>query len=627
MADHPGRLIQDDPRDRRIQACDHQGVLISTIAVGLSLAFVAGLVARRLGLPTVVGYLFAGVVIGPYTGGYSADVGIATELAEMGVILLMFGVGIHFSVRDLLAVRSVAVPGALAQILVVSALGTFVGLALGWPLSGAVILGITLSIASTVVLLRQLIELGELDSIQGRIAVGWLLVQDLVTVLILAVLPSIAPLVGGHATESSAPSVVADLGPLGELSWALLQIVVFGALMLVIGRRLVPPLLDLVARERSRELFILSVLALALGIAYGAAELLGVPLALGAFLAGAVVSESDTSHQAAADALPLRDAFAVLFFVSVGMLVDPAWIVANPLPVLAVTGVVVLGNATAAWSITTLMGYPSRVSLTLGAGLAQIGEFSFILMTLALLVGVVPPDAIQLVVAAALVSITLSPFLFRTVEPLARRADSVPFLLRLSRRSPADLAALDRTHPETRLRNHAIVCGHGRVGRLITSALDRRGFTYVVITTDRHDMARLRDQGTPVLYGDAADPALLTHAHLAEARVLIVAIANSHASRLIVDRAHELAPRVSVVVRTHSAGDLDAFQDMDGSVQPVMGEVEVAVQMTRYALTRFGVSMLEAEAVAQGLRGRGGRPRTPLRPTLGRGHDRAEPPA
>jgi CPA2 family monovalent cation:H+ antiporter-2 len=245
------------------------------------------------------------------------------------------------------------------------------------------------------------------------------------------------------------------------------------------------------------------------------------------------------------------------------------------------------------------------VSLTIAAGLGQIGEFSFILMTLAVVLELVPPDAIQLVVTAALVSISLSPFMFRLVEPLARRADRLPPLVRLSRRSSADLVALDRARHVEKLRNHAIVCGHGRVGRLITSALDRRGFRYVVITTDRHDMARLRDQGTPVLFGDAADPALLALANLAEARVLIVAIADSHASRLIVDRAHELASRVSVVVRTHSAGDLGAFHDMEGSVQPVMGEVEVAVQMTRYALTRFGVSMLEAEAVAQGLRGRG----------------------
>ncbi len=557
----------------------------------------------------IIGYLVAGVLIGPNTVGYVADGATASELAEIGVILLMFGVGIHFSIADLAAVAPVAVPGALGQIGVATVLGTILGLGLGWTLAGAVILGIAASVASTVVLLRALIERGELDSLQGRIAVGWLVMQDLFAVAVLVLLPSLAPLITGHPNgDGAAPWVLGTLGPLGELTWALLRALAFGALMLIVGRRLVPWLLDLVAREQSRELFTLSVLTVALGIAYASSALFGVPLALGAFLAGALVSASDTSHQAAADALPLRDAFVVLFFVSVGMLVDPAWLLANPLPVLAMTAVIVIGNAIAAWLIVALLGYSARVGTTLGVGLAQMGEFSFIVIGLAAVLGIVPDDALQLVVGAALVSIALNAVLFRAVDPLSRWAVTQPWVRRLTERRAGELVRLDRTHVEDMLRNHAIVVGHGRVGRLITSALERRGFTYVVLAEDRHEIERLRKAGIPALFGDASNPDLLSHARLDSARVLVVAISDGHAAGLIVDRARELAPRVAIVVRTHSEPERDAFVAHGGDIQPVLGELEVAVQMTRYALTRFGVSMREAEAIAQGVRGRGGRP-------------------
>lgn len=589
----------------------HTPALIATIAVGLSLAFLLGMAARRLHLPTLVGYLAAGVLIGPYTIGYVADAEVAAELAQLGIVLLMFGTGIHFSIKDLLAVRSVAIPGAIGHRLLTTIVGIGVGIALGWGFVGGLVLGLAISVASTVVLLRALIERGELDSVQGRVAVGWLIVEDIVTVIILVLLPSAAPIltgVGGSFLEA-----------LGDLAYALLQASIFAAIMLFAGMRLAPRILDLVARERSRELFVLAVLALALGVSYLGYQVFGVSLALGGFLAGAVVSESDLSHQAAAEAQPLRDSFSVLFFVSVGMLVDPGWIITHPLPVLLVTAVVIGVKSVAAYGVVAGLGYPSRVGVTVGAALSQVGEFTFILVGLGVTLGLVPSDALQVVVAAALISISLNPLVFRLVDPVTRWAEGVPLLQRLSRRADADIEVLDRAHPEEQLRNHAIVCGHGRVGRLVTSAIERRGFGYVVLTDDRHETARLRERGTTTLFGDAANPDLLAHARITEARLLIVAIRDEHATRLIVERARELAPRIPVVVRTHNEQERDAFVAMGGDIQAILGELEVAVQMTRYVLTRFGVSMREAEAVAQGLRGPVRRSWTAPRSTFTRG--------
>jgi CPA2 family monovalent cation:H+ antiporter-2 len=573
----------------------HAPALISTIAIGLSLAFVLGMVARRLRLPALIGYLVAGVLVGPYTIGYQADPAIATQLAELGVVLLMFGTGIHFSIRDLLAVRTIAIPGAIVQSLFATLVGIGLGVLFGWGVVGGLVLGLAISVASTVVLLRAIIERGELDSIQGRVAVGWLIVEDIFTVVILVLLPSAAPILTGEGGSL--------LDALRDLAVALLLASLFVGIMLVVGMRFVPRILDLVARERSRELFVLAVLTLALGVSYVGYEVFGVSLALGGFLAGAVVSESELSHQAAAEATPLRDTFSVLFFVSVGMMVDPGWIASHPLPVLLVAAVVIGVKFVAAYGVVLGLGYPSRIGLTIGAALSQIGEFTFILVTLGVTLGLIPAEALQVVVAAALVSITLNPLMFRLVDPATRWAEGVPALERLARRSDADIAALDRSHPEERLRNHAIVCGHGRVGRLLTSALERRGFPYVVITDDRYETARLRDRGVTTLFGDAANPELLGHARIDEARILIVAIRDEHATRLIVDRARELAPRLPMVVRTHNEQERDLFMDMGGDIQAVLGELEVAVQMTRYVLTRLGVSMREAEAVAQGLRG------------------------
>jgi CPA2 family monovalent cation:H+ antiporter-2 len=580
----------------------HEPSLIPTIAIGLSLAFVAALVARRLRLPAIVGYMVAGVLIGPFTPGFVADQEIAAELAEIGVILLMFGVGIHFSIGDLLAVRSVAVPGAIAQITVATTLGALLGISLGWGLAGGIVLGLAISVASTVVLLRALEERNEIETRHGRVAVGWLIVEDLFTVIVLVLLPSLAPLLvpGAEPAPGSA-------GPLADLAVALGLAAVFAVLMIGAGTRVVPALLRLVAREGSRELFTLGVLAVALGIAYLSSVFFGISLALGAFLAGVVVGESDVSHQAAADALPLRDAFAVLFFVSVGMLVDPGYLIANWPIVLAVTCIVIGAKAAAAYGIVALLRQPDRVGLTVAAGLSQIGEFSFILATVAVGLSLVPPEALQLVVAGALVSITLNPFVFRLVDPLVARLTA-----RSSRRAPrradalAQLPADADSDGEEALRGHAIICGYGRVGRMLLGALERRGFDAVVITDNRRDVDRLRASGVAALYGDSANVELLRAAGVDRARVLVVAMRDPQAVRLTTERAKQLNPRLPVVARTHSDIHGDELTRAGERVQPIQGELELAVQMTRYTLRRFGLSMAEAEAVAQGLRG--GRP-------------------
>ena len=577
---------------------DHEPVLISTIAIGLTAAFIGGFVARRFGLPALVGYILAGVAIGPFTPGLVADVAIATELAELGVILLMFGVGINFSIRDLLAVRSIAIPGALIQTVVGVALGLWLGAAFGWGVGGGLVLGLALSIASTVVLLRALADRNEQDTLQGQIAVGWLIVEDLLAVVVLVLLPTIAPLVGGTGAPDAGPG-----GPIVAIVVAVGKAAVFAILMVVAGARLVPWLMLVVAREGSRELFSLAVLAIALGLAYVSSSVFGVSFALGAFLAGAVVGESDMSHQAAADALPLRDAFAVLFFVSVGMLLDPTYLLANPLPVLAVLALVVLGKAITKFVVVAVAGYPPRVALTVGAGLAQIGEFSFIVGTMGRSLGLLPDEGYQLIVAGALLSITINPFLFGLIPALEVRLRQSRAMTALMDRRAGDLGRLRPDERET-LRLHAIVCGYGRVGRLIGPAFERRGFRYVVITQQRNEVDRLRANGVTAIYGDASNQAVLEMAGLQSARLVVVATSEPNETRLIVERVRAMNAGVDLVVRTHSDTEAAHLRSLGGKVQAIHGERELAVQMARYALRRFGISAAEAEAIAQGLRGR-----------------------
>jgi CPA2 family monovalent cation:H+ antiporter-2 len=383
---------------------------------------------------------------------------------------------------------------------------------------------------------------------------------------------------------------------------------IFLAVMLIVGKKLIPAILHYVAHTGSRELFRLAVLAIALGIAYAATELFGVSLALGAFLAGAVISESDLSHQAAADALPLRDAFAVLFFVSVGMLVDPSFLLAHPLEIAAIVALIVIAKAVAAFGIVVALGYPTRVALTVSAALAQIGEFSFILATLGGALGLLPPAGFQLIVAGALISITINPVLFAMVKPLDRRLRDSTRLRALLERPRRDLRTLGAAHGAKAVKRHAILCGYGRVARIVAGGLDRRGFHYVVITNDRRDVEALRRDGKLALYGDASHPDLLEEAGIGHARMVIAAVNEPYTTRLIVDHARKLNPRIEVVTRTHSDGEAARLRAAGPSVQAVFGERELAVQMLRYALRRYGVSTSEAELIAQGLRRHGGGP-------------------
>jgi monovalent cation:H+ antiporter-2, CPA2 family len=581
----------------------HDSNLIATVAIGLTVAFAGGFLARRIGLPPIVGYLLGGVAVGPFTPGFIADVDVAAQLAEIGVILLMFGVGIHFSIRDLLAVRRIAVPGAIGQIAVATALGVALAIAMGWHVSEGLILGLAVSVASTVVLLRALLERHALESIHGRIAVGWLIVEDLFTVLALVLLPALAIVLGGESMAGS-EAATSPLDVLTGLAGALAKAALLGGLMFVLGGRAVPWLLVQVARDGSRELFTLSVLAVALGVAFIGSEVFGVSLALGAFLAGAVVGESDLSHQAAADALPLRDAFAVLFFVSVGMLVDPGFVVAMPLAVVGIVAVIVVGKALVAFLIVAAFGYPIRTGLTVAAGLAQIGEFSFILARLGNDLALLPDAGVQLVVAGSLLSITLNPFLFAaldTAEELLRRR---PGIARALQRRAGVLGVLDRGLVQEGPRGHAVLCGYGRVGSVIGRALERRGFRYVVIELDRRRVEELRARGIPAISGDASSEAVLEQVGLDRATVLVLAIPDPPAARLALEYARRINPRIEIIARTHSDGERAALIEL-GARQAILGERELAIQMARFTLRRFGVSAPEVEAIAQGLRAHG----------------------
>ena len=547
--------------------------LIATIAGGLGLAFVFGLLAVRLKMPPLVGYLLAGVAVGPFTPGFVADAGLASQLAEIGVILLMFGVGLHFSPEDLLAVRKIAVPGALAQITAATVLGMLVSHLWGWPWGSGLVFGLCLSVASTVVLLRALEDRGALETGEGRIAVGWLIVEDLVTVLVLVLLPALAIPLGGD------PGEAAPTGSLGvEIAWTLAKVAAFIGVMFVVGRRAVPWLLERVARTGSRELFTLGVLAIALGIAVGAASLFGVSFALGAFFAGVVISESDLSTKAASDALPLQDAFAVLFFVAVGMLFDPMVLVRQPLKVVAVVLIVMIGKSLAALAIVLAFGRPWKTALTISASLAQIGEFSFILAALGLSLGLLPPEAQSLIVAGALISITLNPLMFAAIAAIESRLATGR-----STRMTQDVVV------PRHLRAHTVLIGHGRVGGRVAAALGARRLPYVVVESDLDNAAGLLKQGIPVVYGDAARPGVLEHAGVKDARLLVVTAPDAFQARAAIELARRVQPEIDIVVRTHSDSEREYLEGKNVG-KAVMGEHELAEAMARYALERLGTA-------------------------------------
>jgi CPA2 family monovalent cation:H+ antiporter-2 len=557
----------------------HSVSLINTIAAGLGLALVLGFLAARVRLPALVGYLLAGVIIGPFTPGFVADAEIAAQLAEIGVMLLMFGVGLPLSLDDLLAVRKIAVPGALVQIAVATLMGGSLALWWDWPLGAALVFGLALSVASTVVLLRALESLGLLDSYTGRIAVGWLVVEDLAMVLVLVLLPPLASTLGGSADGADANAIWTTLGV------TLLQVGGFVVLMLVVGRRAFPWILWQVARTNSRELFTLCVVAAAVSIAFASAALFGVSFALGAFFAGMVMRESEFSQRAAEESLPLRDAFAVLFFVSVGMLFDPSVLIDRPLQVLAVVLVIVVGKSIAACVLVLAFRYPLNTALTVSASLAQIGEFSFILVGLGVSLKLMPAEGQSLILAGALISIATNPLWFSLIAPLQKWLHAHSSFARDLEARDDPLAELPTTTEARYLSRQVVLVGYGRVGRRIAAALTAHHIPFVVAEQNRELVEKLRTEGVAAVWGDASEPSVLIQAHIARARVLVIAAPDAMNVRQMVETARTLNPAIETVIRSHNE-DEARLLTQESAVTVFLGEHELAQAMARDVVRR-----------------------------------------
>ena len=560
----------------------HEVTLISTIAAAFGFALILGFLAERVRLPAMVGFLLAGILIGPATPGFVADLDTASQLAEIGVMLLMFGVGLHFSLNDLLAVKRIAVPGAVVQMSLATVLGMAVASGWGWSIGAALVFGLSLSCASTVVLLKALESRGLLETHNGQIAVGWLVVEDLATVLVLVLLPPLAGLLGGNA-EASAGGADFWLA----LGKTILQIVAFVALMLIVGRRVLPKLLWLVARTGSQELFTLAVISAAISIAYGAAALFNVSFALGAFFAGMVMRESEFSHRAAAESLPLRDAFAVLFFVAVGMLFDPAVLVSAPFKVLAVVAIIIVGKSLAAMALVLMLRYPLNTALTVAASLAQIGEFSFILAGLGMSLGLLEREGQSLVLAGALISIALNPLVFAVVKPLREWVIARSALARRLEQRPDPFAELPMETEGKYLKGQVVLVGYGRVGRRIAKALSENGIPFVVAEQNREQVENLRKEGMAAVCGDAAsDPGTLIQAHIVDAAMLVIATPDTVDVRKMAEIARTLNPGIEIIARTHNESELDLLQG-DGIGRVFFGEEELAKGMSQHVLRRF----------------------------------------
>ncbi|RWD41662.1 MAG: Kef family K(+) transporter [Mesorhizobium sp.] len=570
----------------------HDTPLIATIVAGLGLAFVFGAIANRFRIPPLVGYLIAGVLVGPNTPGFVADAGLANELAEIGVILLMFGVGLHFSLKDLLSVRAIAVPGAIVQIGFATALGAALAWMLGWSMGAGLVFGLALSVASTVVLLRALQERRLIETERGRIAVGWLIVEDLTMVLALVLLPALAGVLGGQQqgeTHSSLLSLPASYGIWSVVGITLAKVAAFVVVMLVVGRRVIPWILHYVAHTGSRELFRLAVLAIALGVAFGAAKLFGVSLALGAFFAGMIMSESALSHRAAEESLPLRDAFSVLFFVSVGMLFDPFSLISNGWPILATLAIIVIGKSLAAFAIVVAFRYPIATALMISASLAQIGEFSFILAELGVGLKLLHEQGRDLILAGAILSIVLNPLMFLAVDwmkPwLERRASKTASLDEAKPIGPAtepgQLASVaapvkeDGPPPRTALNGHSILVGYGRVGSLVGASLKKAALPFLVIEDADKTLAKLRDDGIETVSGNAANSEVFAASNPEGAKRLILAIPNAFEAGQIVLRARAANPKINVIARAHSDAEVEHLKGL-GADTVIMGEREIA---------------------------------------------------
>ncbi|MBU9856987.1 YbaL family putative K(+) efflux transporter [Rahnella bonaserana] len=552
----------------------HSTPLITTIVGGLVLAFLLGMLANRLRISPLVGYLAAGVLAGPFTPGFVADTSLAPELAEIGVILLMFGVGLHFSLKDLLAVKSIAIPGAVAQIAVATLLGMGLSSLMGWDLATGLVFGLCLSTASTVVLLRALEERQLIDSQRGQIAIGWLIVEDLVMVLTLVLLPAFSGMLESH---HSSPVEL-----LTGLAVTIGKVIAFMVLMMVVGRRVVPWILAKTASTGSRELFTLSVLALALGIAYGAVEFFDVSFALGAFFAGMVLNESELSQRAAHDTLPLRDAFAVLFFVSVGMLFDPMILVREPLTVIATLAIIVLGKSVAAFLLVKMFGHSRRTALTISVSLAQIGEFAFILAGLGISLGLLSEHGRNLVLGGAILSIMFNPLLFTLLEKYLAKTETIED-------QSIEEAVEDEKQIPFDLCNHALLVGYGRVGSLLGEKLQAAGIPLVVIENSRPRVEALRDQGISTVLGNAANQEVMDLARLDCARWLLVTIPNGYEAGEIVASARAKRPNIEIIARAHYDDEVTYILER-GANRVVMGEREIANSM---------VDMLQIDAMTE----------------------------
>ncbi|WP_288132837.1 YbaL family putative K(+) efflux transporter [Microbulbifer sp.] len=570
----------------------HDISLITTISVALGLALLLGFVAARLRLPALLGYMIAGVIIGPATPGFVADMVLSQQLAEIGVILLMFGVGLHFSLSDLMAVRRIAIVGALAQIVVATLLGFGVARWWGWEIGASLVFGLALSVASTVVLLRGLEARRLLDTVNGRIAVGWLVVEDLVMVFVLVILPALAGWLGGVPVDTGVDTGTEADSLALTIAITLGKVGVFVALMLVGGRRLFPWLLWQVARTGSRELFTLAVVASAMGIAYFSSMIFGVSFALGAFFAGTVLRESALSHRAAEESLPLRDAFAVLFFVSVGMLFDPGMLIESPGRVLAVVAIIVIGKTLAAFALVLLFRYPLNTALTVSASLAQIGEFSFILAALGVSLGLLSAEGQNLILAGALISIALNPLLFNALEPLQRWIRGRSSQARFMERSADPLAGLPMSTDLRKLTGHTVVVGYGDVGSRVVTTLCNEGISVVVAEQSRELVEQLRERGLAAVSGDAAEAEVLIQAHVARARLLIVTIPDTLRTRQMIETAHLLKPDIRVLAR--ASGEEDAvLLKRDGAERVFLREQELARGMSNTAIELFDASVAQ----------------------------------
>ncbi len=559
---------------------DHNVTLISTIAAGFGLALIFGFIAERFKLSALVGYLVAGMLIGPATPGFVADAHIASQLSEIGVMLLMFGVGLHFSVDDLMSVKRIAIPGAIVQMSIATVLGMYVANAWGWTFGEGLVFGLALSCASTVVLLRALESRNLMQSINAKITIGWLVVEDLLTVLVLVLLPPLASLLGGTAVDGGTTSIWQTLG------LTLLQVAAFIVIMLVVGKRLLPWLLWHVAKTGSRELFTLSVISAAIGIAYGAAVLFSVSFALGAFFAGMVMRESEFSHRAAQESLPLRDAFAVLFFVSVGMLFQPSILLTKPLSVLAVVAVIVVGKSIAAMAITLAFRYPLNTALVVAASLAQIGEFSFILAGLGVSLGILPAEGMSLILAGALISIAINPLLFSAIKPFRKWLVELSSLARELEQRVDPFAELPMSTERKYLEGQVVLVGYGRVGSRIANELREHNIPFVVAEQNRAIVESLRKKGIPAVSGNASEPGVLIQAHIANASMLVVATPEPIDVRKMVDTAKALRPEIEIVLRTHNEDESELLRkDKLGTV--FYGEEELAIGMSKFVVNQF----------------------------------------